>query len=154
MDVTRECISCILELREILLSIQIGFNLINAAVVCAILESISGLEPSSVITLSVIKYDRRWSSWRKQAWNWHLHCWLYPPHYDCLAYLRRNRDGSRNTSVAALFLRRLDLLPSIVVDSSWTLLVGNSQPDKNSRQNSGWLAIVEMNRFVLCSLFI
>ena len=48
MDVTRERISRILELREILLSIQIGFSLVNAAVVCAILESISGLEPSSV----------------------------------------------------------------------------------------------------------
>ena len=50
MDVTRERISCILELREILMSFQSGFNLVNAAVVCAILESISGLEPSSVIT--------------------------------------------------------------------------------------------------------
>ena len=50
MDVTRERISSILELREILLSIQIGFSLVNAAVACAILESISGLEPSSVIT--------------------------------------------------------------------------------------------------------
>ena len=50
MDVTRERISRFLELREILLSIQIGFSLVNAAVVCAILESISGLEPSSVIT--------------------------------------------------------------------------------------------------------
>ena len=50
MDVTREHISRILELKEILLSIQTGFSLVNAAVVCAILESISGLEPSSVIT--------------------------------------------------------------------------------------------------------
>ena len=50
MDVTRECISCILELTEILLSFQTGFNLVNAAVACAILESIPGLEPSSVIT--------------------------------------------------------------------------------------------------------
>ena len=49
MDVTRERISCILELREILLPIQTGFSLVNAAVVCAILESISGLKPSSVI---------------------------------------------------------------------------------------------------------
>ena len=32
------------------LSIQTGFNLVNAAVVCAIVESKSGLEPSSVIT--------------------------------------------------------------------------------------------------------
>ena len=50
MDVTRERISRILELGEILLSIQTGFSLVNAAVVCAILESISGLEASSVIT--------------------------------------------------------------------------------------------------------
>ena len=50
MDVTRERISRILELREILLSIQTGFSLVNAAVACAILESISGLEPSLVIT--------------------------------------------------------------------------------------------------------
>ena len=50
MDVTRDRISRILELREILLSFQTGFNLVNAAIVCAILESISGLEPSSVIT--------------------------------------------------------------------------------------------------------
>ena len=50
MDVTREHISRILELREILLSIQTGFSLVNAAVACAILESISGLEPSSVTT--------------------------------------------------------------------------------------------------------
>ena len=50
IDVTRERISRILELREILLSIKTGFSLVNAAVACAILESISGLEPSSVIT--------------------------------------------------------------------------------------------------------
>ena len=40
MDVTRERISRILELREIFLSVQTGFSLVNAAVVCAILESI------------------------------------------------------------------------------------------------------------------
>ena len=50
MDVTRERISRILELRETLLSFQTGFNLVSAAVVCAIPESISGLEPSSVIS--------------------------------------------------------------------------------------------------------
>ena len=50
IDVTRERISRILELREILLSFQTGFNLDSAAVVCAILESIPGLELSSVIT--------------------------------------------------------------------------------------------------------
>ena len=47
---TKERISRILELREILLSFQTGSSLVNAAVVCANLESISGLEPSSVIT--------------------------------------------------------------------------------------------------------
>ena len=50
MDVTRERISLILELREILLSFQSGFIFVNAAVACAILEGISGFEPSSVIT--------------------------------------------------------------------------------------------------------
>ncbi len=50
MDVTRERINRILELREILLSIQIGFSLVNVAVACAILQSNSGLEHSSVIT--------------------------------------------------------------------------------------------------------
>ena len=50
MDVTRERISRIFELREILLSFPTGFNLVNAAVVCAIPKSISGLEPLSVIT--------------------------------------------------------------------------------------------------------
>ena len=53
MDVTGKRIICILELREILLSFQTGFRLVNAAVVYAILQSISGLEPSSVITKSV-----------------------------------------------------------------------------------------------------
>ena len=41
-DKTREHISRILELKEILLSFQTGFSLVNAAVVCAILDSISG----------------------------------------------------------------------------------------------------------------
>ena len=49
MDVTRERVSRILELRDILLSIQTGFSLVNAAVVCAILGGILGLEPSLVI---------------------------------------------------------------------------------------------------------
>ena len=39
-----------MELREILLSFQTGFSLVNAAVACAILKSISGLEPSSVLS--------------------------------------------------------------------------------------------------------
>ena len=42
MDVTRERISRTLELREMPLSFQTGFNLVNADVVCAILESILG----------------------------------------------------------------------------------------------------------------
>ena len=48
IDVTR-VVSHILEQREILLSMQTDFNLVGAAVVCAILKSISGLEPSPVI---------------------------------------------------------------------------------------------------------
>ena len=50
MDVTMERISCILELRETFLSFQTSFDLVNTAVVCAVLESISGMEPSSDTT--------------------------------------------------------------------------------------------------------
>ena len=50
MDVTRDGISRVLELREILLSFQIGFNLVSAAAVCAILENISSMESSSGTT--------------------------------------------------------------------------------------------------------
>ena len=46
----RERICRISELREILLPFQTGLNLVNAALVCTILESISGLEPSEGIT--------------------------------------------------------------------------------------------------------
>ena len=50
MDVTRKRASRVFELKEVVLSFQTGFSLVNAAVVCAILQSISGLDPSSVIT--------------------------------------------------------------------------------------------------------
>ena len=50
MDVTREHTSRILKLIAILLLFQTGFNLVSAAVACAVFESISGLETSSVIT--------------------------------------------------------------------------------------------------------
>ena len=45
MDVTREHISRILELKEIPLSFQTGFSLVSAAVVSAILESILAWNP-------------------------------------------------------------------------------------------------------------
>ena len=47
---TRKHISRILELKEILLLFQTDFNLVNAAVVNTIPESISGLDPSSDTT--------------------------------------------------------------------------------------------------------
>ena len=50
MAVTREHISRIFEPREILVPFLTGFNLVNAAVVCAVLESVLGFEPSLVIT--------------------------------------------------------------------------------------------------------
>ena len=49
-NVTREHISRTFELREILLLFQTGFSLVSTAVVCAILESISSVEPSSIVT--------------------------------------------------------------------------------------------------------
>ena len=57
MDVASERIGRVSELREILQSFQTDLNLVNAAVVCAILESISSLEPSSVLTELFIHFD-------------------------------------------------------------------------------------------------
>ena len=47
MDMARERISLILKLMAIFLSFQMTLNLVTAAVVWAILESTSGLDPSS-----------------------------------------------------------------------------------------------------------
>ena len=56
MDMAREHISLILELMAIFLSFQMAFSLVTAAVVWAILESTSGLDPSSdTITLRYLK---------------------------------------------------------------------------------------------------
>ena len=64
---TRERISRILEPREILLSFQTGFNLVNVAAACAIVESISDLEPSSVI-ISYITWLSERKLVREEAW--------------------------------------------------------------------------------------
>ena len=79
MDVTRERISCSLELREILLSFQTGFNFVNAAVVCAILENSRAWNPHQLL-LS----QGTWSWWQSQASVhsfWSL-CWC---HWCCLS---------------------------------------------------------------------
>ena len=47
---TRERISFTFDPRDMLLSLQMGFSFVRAAVACAILERISGLEPSSETT--------------------------------------------------------------------------------------------------------
>ena len=47
---TRELISGILEMRKMLLSFQAGFNLVSAAVVCSILENISGLADTTELS--------------------------------------------------------------------------------------------------------
>ena len=57
MGVTREGISRILKLREMFQSFQTGFNLVNAAVACAVLESITGLEPVSYTHLTLPTSD-------------------------------------------------------------------------------------------------
>ena len=49
-EITRKRISLIFELREICLSLQMVLSLASAAVVCAIRDSTSGLEPWSVTT--------------------------------------------------------------------------------------------------------
>ena len=50
IGVRSERINHIFELGEMLVSFKTGFNLVNAAVACAILESISGLESTSDTT--------------------------------------------------------------------------------------------------------
>ena len=50
MEMTRECISFTFDARDTLLSLQMCFSFLIAAVACAILERISCLEPPSVTT--------------------------------------------------------------------------------------------------------
>ena len=50
MEMTRESISFTFYPRDMLLSLQMGFSFVRAAVACAILETTSGLEPSSETT--------------------------------------------------------------------------------------------------------
>ena len=50
MEMTRECISFTFDPRDMLLSLQMGFSFVRAAVACAILERTSSLEPSSETT--------------------------------------------------------------------------------------------------------
>ena len=61
MDVTRERISRILDLREILLSIQIGVSLVNAAVVCNVCKCTdvlrSHLAPRVFLKLMSVEYS-------------------------------------------------------------------------------------------------
>ena len=48
---TRERISFTFDPRDMLLSLQMGFSFVRAAVACAILMRTSGLEPSSETTV-------------------------------------------------------------------------------------------------------
>ena len=50
MEMTRECISFTFDPRDMLLSLQMGFSFVRAAVACSILERTSGLEPLSETT--------------------------------------------------------------------------------------------------------
>ena len=52
---TRECISFSFDPRHMLLSLQMGFSFVGAAVVSAILENISGLKQSSETTPRCLK---------------------------------------------------------------------------------------------------
>ena len=56
MEMTRERISFAFDPRDMLLSLQIGFSFVRAAVACALFERISGLEAASETTaLSYMK---------------------------------------------------------------------------------------------------
>ena len=50
INMSSDRICQILDRRVMFLSFRIGFSLVSVAVVCAILEMISGVDPSSVIT--------------------------------------------------------------------------------------------------------
>ena len=50
MEMTRERTSFTFDPRDMLLSLEMGFSFVRAAVACAILERTSGLEPSSETT--------------------------------------------------------------------------------------------------------
>ena len=50
MEMTRERISFTFDPRDMLLSLQMGFSFVRAAVAYAVLERTSGLEPSSETT--------------------------------------------------------------------------------------------------------
>ena len=52
MEMTRERISFTFDPRDTLLSLQMGFSFVRAAVACAILERTSGLKPTSETTAS------------------------------------------------------------------------------------------------------
>ena len=77
MDVTRKRISRILELREILLSFQTGLNLVNAAVVCAILESISGFGILISYNWAQVFEACEYFSGRIKAPGLQLHCLFF-----------------------------------------------------------------------------
>ena len=70
MDVTRENISRILELREMLLSFKPGFNFVSAAVVCAILKSISGLEPGQDQKEAIGQYEHLLPIVKRRKLKW------------------------------------------------------------------------------------
>ena len=103
MDVTRERISCIWELREILLSFRTSFNLASAAVVCAILESISGLEPSSVRTepryLKLVTVSR--SIYFAEGTRGFKNCSLNKI-YETVSETRKDRGKQANTHIFSM----------------------------------------------------
>ena len=57
MEMTRERISFTFDPKDMLLSLQMGFSFVRAAVACSILERTSGLEPSSVSKVLEARYS-------------------------------------------------------------------------------------------------
>ena len=50
MEMTRERISFTFDPRVMLLSFQMGFSFVRATVACAVLERVSGMEPTFELT--------------------------------------------------------------------------------------------------------
>ena len=71
---TRELISFTFDPRDMLLSLQMGFSFVRAAVACAILERTSGLEPSSATTapryLKLVTVPNTCSTWLISQESW------------------------------------------------------------------------------------
>ena len=82
MDVTRERVSRILELREMLLSFQTGFNLVSAAVVCAKVQQ------------AIVPHEDLLTTVKRRKLQWYGH--VYRPSGLAKTILQSTAKGGRS----------------------------------------------------------